>query len=359
MSQGQAGPDDPSGIGFGRAPGGAEVRETVLSEQPFSRLVRVGRAHGAGAAGPRVLLVAPLSGMRQVLLYDMVTGLLPDHDVHVLVWPDAADVPLRDGPFGLDDNIAHVATALRRLGPGTHAIGLCQSALPVLAAAALLAGAAEPGPASLSLLGGKLDPRVRPSRTDRLARLWPLDWFERTLIAEAPPGRAGQGRRIYPAGFEWLMLSTYMWRHVMTGGELLRKVLHDDGADPVGHPFTGFFVELANVPGEFFLDTIARVFRDAELARSRLVCRGRPVEPGRITAAALLTVEAEEDDISPPGQTEVAHELCSGIAAPARAHLRCPGIGHFGLFHGASWREQVLPRLRSFIHDTACGRDQG
>ncbi len=324
------------------------IRERTLTAKPFGNLIHFERDGCIGK--PRALIVAPLAGMRSVILYDMIMAMLPDHDVHLQCWLDAADVPLKYGPFNLDDNIAYVIGALHYLGSGVHLIGLCQSALSTLATAAILASDGDRAqPATLTLMGGKLDTRIHPTRIDRLALGWPMDWFERYLMTIAPASRAGRGRHIYPAGVEWMMLSLHLFRHFTSGGDLLGKMLHDDGADPMGHPFPRLFFSLMNVPAEFFLDTMVRVFREPALPRSQLVWRGTPVAPAAINGTALLTIEGENDDISGLGQTHVAHDLCTGIPAERQAHFQCPKVGHFGLFHGEAWRNLVLPRIRSFI----------
>jgi poly(3-hydroxybutyrate) depolymerase len=73
------------------------------------------------------------------------------------------------------------------------------------------------------------------------------------------------------------------------------------------------------------------------------------VEPGAITKTALMTVEGERDDISGLGQTHAAHALCSKIPAARRAHYVQPGVGHFGVFNGRRWREDIAPRIIAFI----------
>ena len=324
------------------------IRERTLMERPFGRLLRFVTDDAVGK--PRTLIVAPLSGMRSEMMYDMILGLLPDHDVHLLCWTDAADVPLEHGPFGFDDNIAYIVDALHHLGAGVHMIGLCQSALPALAATAVLAGRADQAsPATLTLIGGKLDTRIHPGRVDHLALNCSLDWLERYVIRTVPAGRAGHGRQIYPAEFEWMLLSIHVFRHFTTGGDLLGKMLHDDGVDAARHPFSRLLFSLANVPAEFFLETIARVFQESALPRGQLAWRGEPVTPSAITGTALLTIEGELDDIAGRGQTHVAHDLCTGVPAERQAQFLCPQVGHFGLFHGAAWRGLVLPRIRNFI----------
>jgi poly(3-hydroxybutyrate) depolymerase len=84
---------------------------------------------------------------------------------------------------------------------------------------------------------------------------------------------------------------------------------------------------------------------------------GKPerVKPADIKTSALLTVEGELDDISGSGQTEAAHGLCSGIAKTSRQHFEAKGAGHYGIFSGRRWREQVYPEVKAFIaaHQTA------
>lgn len=324
------------------------VRELSSIEKPFGRLLHF-EADLTGRRPP-ILIVAPLSGMRAEILYDMILGMLPCHDVHCLAWRDAADVPAGDGPFGLEDNITYILEVIRYLGGGTHVIGLCQSALPALAAAAILAE--DPvQPATLTLLGGKLDTRIGPTRVDLLTRSLPLAWFENHAIATVPAFRRGHGRRVYPGSTELMMLSTYLFRHCASGGELLSKFLHDDGSDALGHPFFRLFFSIDDVPAEFFLDTVARVFHEAALADGQLAWQGTTITPERITGTALLTIEGEADDISGPGQTQIAHDLCAGIPAERRGHLLCLRTGHLGLFFGSRWRQEVLPHISRFIRE--------
>lgn len=322
------------------------VQKRILIERPFSRLIHF-QLDSLGER-PRILLVGPLSGMGMAILHDMIIGMLPGHDVYCLTWRNAAEVPLEAGPFGLDDNIADVLQAMRHLGRSTHLIGLCQSALPTLAATAILAGDQD-SPISLTLIGGKLDTRINPTRIDAIARGHSREWFDEYAITTVSSLRPGRGRRIYSGNAEWLMLSTYLLRHCASGGELLSKILYDDGADPFGHPFLELFFSVVDVPAEFFLDMISRVFHKAMLAEGRFAWRGMRIAPETITSTSLLTVEGEADDISGLGQTRVAHDLCSRIPIERRDHFLCPKTGHLGLIHGTVWRSEVLPRISRFI----------
>ena len=324
------------------------VWETTLFRSPFCTLSHFEYERRRFAAP--ILVVVPLSGIRAPLLYDMLTALLPDCDLHVLAWTDPVEIPAVKGPFGLDDNIASVLDALRVLGAGIHLVGLCQSALPALAAASILSATNELArPASLTLIGGKLDTRISPTRVDRMTRNCPLSFLERQVVTLVSPLHIGHGRLIYPANLQAAMTLAYVNRHILSGGEVLTKMLHDDGEDVETHPFLELLLSAVAVPGEFFLDTVSTVFQEFSLPRGRLRWRGMPVDPATITDTALLTIEGEFDDISGPGQTYVAHKLCRAIPAAGRAHYLQPGVGHFGLFHGAVWRSAILPRLCAFI----------
>ena len=76
---------------------------------------------------------------------------------------------------------------------------------------------------------------------------------------------------------------------------------------------------------------------------------GKLVRPQDITSTALLTIEGELDDISGAGQTRAAHDLCTGLPKSRQFHYDAVGAGHYGIFSGRRWREQVYPTVREFI----------
>jgi poly(3-hydroxybutyrate) depolymerase len=325
------------------------VRELSLAERPFSRLLRF--ACPDSPTRPPLLLVAPLSNTSSYVMRDAVAGLLPTCDVHLLEWRDARDAPVDRGPFGMDENIDDILCALRALPPGTHLLGLCQAVPTALAAAALLAQAQDAGrPASLTLISGPADPRVNPTRMDELIRLQPLAWLESFALTGVPAMWPGAGRRVYAADTQRPGVMAYLSRHVASGGELRRKTVADDGDDPAAHPFMAQYMALVDVPGEAFIDTMRLVFHEAALPKGRLRWRGVRVEPDALERTPLLTVEGEEDDISGPGQTAAAHDMIPGLPADLRARHVQSGVGHFGSFHGAAWRRDIVPLISSFIN---------
>jgi poly(3-hydroxybutyrate) depolymerase len=299
----------------------------------------------------RLLIVAPLAGGYPVLLRDLAIALLRELDeVVVTDWPDSRYVPKGVGAFGLADNILHVETMIRRLGPAPHVLAVCQGVVPAIAATALLSAAAdEATPLSLTLVGGPVDPMAGPSRVVRLLRERSLGWFEENVIDEVEDIYPGRGRRVYSRAHQLETFSAYALRHVIERRELFWKMLLDDGEDPIRFPFATLCSSLMDIPAELMLDMVRDVFQRDCLAESNLHVGGRRVELRAIERTALATIEGAEDDIAAPGQTSAAHALCPGIPEPLRRKLTVPGSGHFSLFHGSRSRSIVVPAILELI----------
>ena len=92
------------------------------------------------------------------------------------------------------------------------------------------------------------------------------------------------------------------------------------------------------------------MFQDFALAKGELSVRGERVDTSAIRRTALFTVEGERDDICAIGQTVAAHDLCSGLAPYMKQHHVQLGVGHYGVFSGRRWQQQIYPRLREMIY---------
>jgi poly(3-hydroxybutyrate) depolymerase len=329
------------------------VRERTVVSRPFCRLVHFERAQAA-SDDPKILLVAPLSGHYATLLRGTVAALLPDHEIYVTDWANGRDVALRHGRFDLDDYIAYVIDFLRHLGPGNHAIAVCQPSVPVLAATALLAAAKDPSqPRSLTLMGGPIDTRINPTVPNRLAEEHSLAWFEANAIHAVPWPLAGHGRRVYP-GF--LQLTGFMTmnldRHLKAHRDLFDHLVQGDGESADAHRrFYDEYLSVMDLPAEYYLQTVRTVFQRHALATGTMTWRGRPVEPGAIENCGLLAVEGELDDISGVGQTKAALGLCRNVPAAAKHYHLQAATGHYGIFNGRRWRDEICPRVARFIRE--------
>jgi poly(3-hydroxybutyrate) depolymerase len=326
-----------------------EVEERVALEKPFCRLLHFRRR--AERADPVVLVVAPLSGHFATLLRDTVRALLPSHEVYITDWTDAKMVPLALGPFHLDDYVDYIREFIRMLGRDVHVISVCQPTVPVLAAIALMAQAGEPTPRTMVMMGGPIDPRRSPTAVNNLATRKPLSWFDRTLIHPVPVKYPGAMRRVYPGFLQHLgFVAMNPARHADAHWDYYDHLVQGDGDSAEAHRrFYDEYNAVLDMPAEYYLDTIRRVFQEHHLPRGRFVVHGEPVRPQAIRETALLTIEGELDDISGNGQTEAAHGLCTGIPARRREHYLVPRVGHYGIFSGRRWREIIYPRIRDFI----------
>jgi poly(3-hydroxybutyrate) depolymerase len=330
------------------------VSEVATVRHPFCTLLHFQKE--TPVVQPRVLVVAPLSGHFATLLRGTVETLLPEHDVYITDWINARNVPLLYGRFDLDDYIDLVVSFMRELGPDTHVIAVCQPSVPVLAAVSLLAADNDPAqPRSMTLMGGPIDSRRNPTVVNKLATSRPLSWFERNVVATVPARYAGQFRRVYPgflqlAGFMTMNLD----RHVRAHMDLFKHLVRGDGESAEGtRRFYDEYMSVMDLPADFYLQTIARVFQQHALALGRFTSRGRTIEPRAVTRTALFCIEGENDDICAVGQTEAALELCSGLPADRKAHHVQPQVGHFGVFNGRRWRTEIYPKVRDFIHANA------
>jgi poly(3-hydroxybutyrate) depolymerase len=331
---------------------GAEVpvREEVAASTPFCDLLHF-RKEGEREE-PVVLVVAPLSGHFSTLLRGTVATLLPDHDVYLTDWINARNVPICHGRFELDDFVDLVNHFIRRLGPRIHVIAVCQPSVPVIAAVSLLAAAGDPcQPASMVLMGGPIDTRANPTEVNRFAESHPLDWFERMVISTVPPRYPGAFRRVYP-GFLQLagFLSMNLERHVTAHWDMFRQLVKGDGESATAtRAFYEEYTSVMDLPADFYLQTLQRVFHEHQLPRGLLQIRGTRVEPAAIEHTALMTVEGERDDICAVGQTVAAHDLCTGIPPAKKTHHLQLKVGHFGVFHGRRWQTETYPKVKAFI----------
>ncbi len=330
------------------------VHEEAFERTPFCTLLHFRK--DSTIEQPRVLVVAPLSGHFATLLRGTVETLLPDHDVYLTDWINARNVPLRQGHFDLDDHIDLMMAFMRRLGPELHVMAVCQPSVPVLAAASLMAQAGEAAqPRSLTLMGGPIDTHAAPTRVSRFAEAHSVAWLERHVIDTVPARYPGAFRRVYP-GFLQLagFMSMNLDRHVNAHVELFQHLVAGDGESAAAtRKFYDEYASVMDLPADFYLQTIDRIFHRRDLAHGCFVSRNRLVEPGAIERCAVLTVEGEKDDICAVGQTGAAHELLTGLPAAKKQSYVQPEVGHYGVFNGRRWRNEIYPFVHDFIRANA------
>ncbi len=328
-----------------------EVMEEVTLRMPWCDLLHFKRAADR-PADRTLLIVAPMSGHFATLLRGTVAAFLPDHEVYITDWRDAKDMPLAATGFDLDDYIDYVQRFVEHLGGNTHVLAVCQPAVPVLASTALMnADANAVAPRSITLIGGPIDTREAPTEVNAFAKKHDLAWFKRNVIHQVPFGNAGFLRPVYP-GFLQLagFMAMNLGRHMEAHWQMFTHLVDGDG-EPLAskRAFYDEYRSVMDLSAEFYLQTIDTVFQQHLLPRGLLVSRDRHVDTAAITRTAVLTVEGERDDISGIGQTRATHGLTPNLHDDKHEHWEQPGVGHYGLFNGARYRNEIAPRIKAFM----------
>ena len=326
------------------------VTEETADVTPFGTLLHFKK--DSLIAQPRVLLVAPLSGHFATLLRATVRTMLTEHDVFITDWHNARDVEPEHGRFGFDDYIGHLIRVLEVIGPGAHVIAVCQPCVAALVAASVMAQADNPAqPRSMTLMAGPIDTRINPTKVNALAKSKPIDWFDRHLIARVPHRYSGGTRQVYP-GFVQLaaFMSMNIDRHIKAHRELYENLAKGEAAKAAQtKAFYDEYFAVLDLTAEFYLETVRLVFQEHALPMGALAYQNRRVEPRAIKRTMLFTVEGEKDDICAVGQTLAAHDLCSSLRPYRKRHHMQAGVGHYGVFSGKSWQQQIYPMVKNVI----------
>jgi polyhydroxyalkanoate depolymerase len=327
------------------------VTEEVAYATPFGSLLHFKKEDTPEQ--PRMLLVAPMSGHFATLLRGTVKTLLQDHDVYITDWHNPRDIPPAHGRFGLEDYTDHLITFMDKLGPRSHMVAICQPSVSALAATAVMCEDDHPArPATLTLMAGPIDTRILPTKVNEFAKSKPIKWFEDNLINFVPFQCKGAFRQVYP-GFVQLtaFVSMNLERHIKQHMDLAHHIAkgEKEKAEVIKTFYDEYFAVM-DLPAEFYIETVRDVFQEHLLPQGKLMHRGRPVNPAAIKRMGLMTVEGEKDDICSIGQTLAAQDLCTGVRAYRRVHHMQAGVGHYGVFSGRKWNNEIYPLLRDFVH---------
>jgi len=330
------------------------VDEDVILRKSFGQLKRFRKVDAK--AGPPLLIVAPMSGHYATLLRGTVERMLPGFDVYITDWRDAKLVPTDEGSFNLDDYIDYLIEFLEAIGTETgerpHLLAVCQPAVPAFAATALMnADKNKWRPKTLTMMGGPIDTREAPTAVNTLATQRPFAWFENNVIATVPMIYPGAGRKVYPgflqlAGFMTMNLGS----HLISHWEMFKHlVVGDEESAASTQKFYEEYRSVCDMTAEFYLQTVDVVFQRHALPKGEMKHRGRLVDPGAIRDTALLAIEGERDDISGLGQTKAALTIATKLPKAKKQYFMAKDVGHYGIFNGRKWREQIAPVVEKFI----------
>jgi poly(3-hydroxybutyrate) depolymerase len=330
-----------------------KIEEKVVLSKPFCELIHFDKIGYNYNDKNKVLLVAPLSGHHATLLKGTVEALIPDHEIYITDWTDARTVPLNAGSFSFDNYVSYLIEFMDFLGKDTHVIAICQPTVQALIATAVMAAEkSSNAPKSLTLMAGPVDTSISPTRVNKFSHSRPMSWFKNVAIMKVPSGYPGEGREVYP-GFMQLggFISMNQKSHMKKHAGFFQNLLYGEQED--ADRFRAFYDEYLSVldmPAEFYLETIERIFKNNEIANGTITYQGKKVDFNAITNTPLLTVEGANDDICGLGQTEAAHTICQNIPQHMRKHHIQDGAGHYGIFSGSMYRKNIRPIVTEFIN---------
>ncbi len=335
---------------------GEDVRDHIVEvetcvERPFGDLIHF-QVTDRPAKPRRVLLVAPMSGHYATLLRSTVISLLPDCEVYITDWHNARDIPVSAGKFDVEDYTQYLVDFMRHLGPDTHVIAVCQPAPLALAATAYLAEL-DPSaqPRTLTLIGGPIDPDAAATDVTDFGARVTMGQLEELAIQRVGFKHAGAGRMVYPG---LLQLASFIGmngeRHKDAFSNQIQRVSKGEASDHDAHNrFYDEYLSVMDMTAEFYLSTVERIFKNRDIARNDFTVDGHKIDIGAITTVAVKTVEGGHDDISAPGQCVAALDLLTGLPDSKKASYLEPEAGHYGIFAGKSWRNNIRPLVLEFI----------
>ncbi len=171
------------------------------------------------------------------------------------------------------------------------------------------------------------------------------------MIQRVGFNHAGVGRTVYPG---LLQLASFISMNAETHKTAFTKQIAsaakgESSEHDKHNAFYDEYLAVMDMPAEFYLSTVERVFKNRDIARNDFTVAGRKVDIGKITTVAVKIVEGEEDDISAPGQCLAALDLLTGLPDSKKAAHLEPGAGHYGIFAGGSWRNNIRPLVLDFI----------
>ncbi len=296
--------------------------------------------------------MAPLSGHFATLLRATVRTMLPEHDVFITDWHNARDVPLTAGRFGVDQYVDHLIQFIEAMGQGAHVLAVCQPCVAVLSAVAVMAQTGNPAqPRSMTLMAGPIDTRVNPTKVNDLANKRDIAWFERALTALGSGPLSGcVSPRL--SGFCSIgRVHVHEHRAPCEGAQRTLRESRQRRAEKAASTkaFYDEYFAVLDLTAEFYLETVRYIFQEYALPLGKLKWHGETVDPSAIRRTMLLTVEGERDDICAVGQTVAAHDLCKKLRPYRKRHHLQAGVGHYGVFSGKRWENQVYPIVKNVI----------
>lgn len=297
------------------------------------------REFSAGSDGSIPILIdAPYAGHSATIAdyapgQSLVQTMLAAGARHVLVTDWKAAVP-QMRYFDIDTYLAALNVVVDDLGGVVHLVGLCQGGWLSAMYAARFPGKVK----SLVLAGAPIDTDAGDGPIRRLAHSLPLATY----------------RDMVDAGHVLMKGSMMLtgWKNMHPAEQYADKYarlyqnIEDRSYVARTEKFESWYEHALDLPGAYYLQAIAQLFKENRFARGEFVGLGRRLSLRDVTVPAYLLAGAE-DDITTPEQVFNA----AGLLGTPPEHIvqnLVPG-GHIGLFMGSKTLRDTWPGITAWI----------
>ncbi len=326
--------------------------ETVKS-LPFCDLIKF-QSTSPKKVERKVLIIAPMSGHYATLTRNTVISLLPNCDVYITDWKNARDVPYSAGKFDIEDYTKYLIDFYTILSPKINVVAVCQPVPLALAAAAFTSkNSPKFNPASLTLIGGPVDPDANPTDVTDFGHRASMETLENTVTMPVGLNYKGVGREVYPGSIQ---LASFIAMNQETHNQaFLNQIEREASGNAFEHDrhnkFYDEYLAVMDMTAEFYLSTVERIFKKREIAKNEFELDGEKLDFGAIKSIPTFVIEGANDDISAPGQCKAALTLLTNLPKSMKKFHLQKKAGHYGIFSGKAWRSKIRPLFLEFINE--------
>jgi poly(3-hydroxybutyrate) depolymerase len=327
------------------------VNEKIILDLPFCNLIKF-ESTNLNVKKQKVLIIAPMSGHYATLVRKTVISLLPDCEVYVTDWKNARDIPFSKGKFDIEDFTKYLIQFFKELSPKLHVLAVCQPAPLALAATAFLANNDKYLPSTLTLIGGPIDPSANPTSVTDFGNDIQMDRLKNLMTMPVGVNYKGVGRLVYPGIIQIMsFLSMNLSNHQRAFSEQVIREINGEASEFDRHNvFYDEYLAVMDMTAEFYLSTVDRIFKKREIALNEFTIDGKLINLNNINNVPIFIIEGKNDDISAPGQCLAALHILKNVPKKLKFNYLHDNAGHYGIFSGRSWRNDIKPRYIEFIN---------
>ena len=328
------------------------VSKKVILKKPFCKLIKF-ETNRKKANIKKVLIIAPMSGHYATLTRNTVLSLLPDCEVFVTDWLNARDVSISKGKFDIEDFTKYLIEFYKFLSPDLNVMAICQPAPLALAALSFISkNYYKKKPSTLTLIGGPIDPEANPTSVTDFGNKLSLDYLKNTMTMPVGVNYKGVGRSVYPG---IIQLSSFISMNFKTHlnsflDQVFREIEGIASENDRHNKFYNEYLAVMDMTAEFYLTTVNRVFKKREIAKNIFSLENEALDLNDIKDIPIFIIEGKNDDISAPGQCLAALEILKKIPDNLKFSYLHENAGHYGIFSGKAWREDIRPEFINFIN---------